>query len=190
MSLRQDLALLRSGYAAAMAAPVRVTVDHNRSKHYASPPCRDGSWTADRPGETIGAAHPCGPALGNQGPDQGYVLKLAKRFRDDLVLRPGEHAADTLEGACAVALRRASLYGRAPIGPDVCLALTVWGYLSDAADELVEYRRGLFSELHHTTIHYFGARKLADLVPEETLRMSPGRVAEAHVKDWKGPLGL
>ncbi|MBT5139829.1 MAG: hypothetical protein HOH36_10990 [Acidimicrobiaceae bacterium] len=173
-----------------MAAPVRVTVDHNRSKHYASPPCRDGSWTADRPGETIGAAHPCGPALGNQGPDQGYVLKLAKRFRDDLVLRPGEHAADTLEGACAVALRRASLYGRAPIGPDVCLALTVWGYLSDAADELVEYRRGLFSELHHTTIHYFGARKLADLVPEETLRMSPGRVAEAHVKDWKGPLGL
>ncbi|MDG1412031.1 MAG: hypothetical protein P8L46_08530 [Acidimicrobiales bacterium] len=173
-----------------MAAPVRVTVDHNRSKHYASPPCRDGSWTADRPGETVGAAHPCGPALGNQGPDQGYVLKLAKRFRDDLVLRPGEHAADTLEGACAVALRRASLYGRAPIGPDLRLALTVWGYLSDAADELVEYRRGLFSELHHTTIHYFGARKVADLVPEETLRMSPGRVAEAHAKDWKGPLGL
>ena len=173
-----------------MAAPVSVTLDHTRSKHYASPASRDGSWTANRPGETIGAAHPCGPALGNQGPDQGYVLKLAKHFRDDLVLRPGEHAADALEGACAVALRRASLYGRAPIGPDLRLALTVWGYLSDADDELVEYRRSLFSELHHTTIYYFGARKIADLVPEATLRMHPERVAEAHATGWKGPLGL
>ena len=173
-----------------MAAPARVTVDHTRSKHYSSPPSRDGSWTADRPGETIGAAHPSGPALGNQGPDQGYVLKLAKRFRDELVLRPSEHAADALEGACAVALRRASLYGRGPIAHDLRLALTVWGFLDDASDELVDYRRGLFAELHHTTIHYFGARRIADLVPEETLRMSHQAVASAHAKDWKGPLGL
>lgn len=172
-----------------MAAPANVANDHTRSKHYSSPPSR-GSWTADRPGETIGAAHPSGAALGNQGPDQGYVLKLAKRFRDDLVLRPGEHAADVLEGACAVALRRASLYGRAPMGPDLRLALTVWGFLSDADDELVELRRPLFAELHHTTVHYFGARRVADLVPEATLRMSPERVSKTHAKDWKGPLGL
>ncbi len=173
-----------------MAAPARVDVDHIRAKHYSSPPCRDGSWTADRPGETIGAAHPTGPALGNQGPDQGYVLKLAKRFTDDLVLRPGEHAADALEGACAVALRRASLYGRGPIAPDLRLALSVWGFLGDAPDDLVDYRRPLFAELHHTTIHYFGVRTIADLVPEDTLRMTPDAVASAHAKDWKGPLGL
>ncbi len=173
-----------------MAAPARVTGDHTRSKHYSSPPSRDGSWTANRPGETIGAAHPSGAALGNQGPDQGYVLKLARRFRDDLVLRPGEHASDVLEGACAVALRRASIYGRAPMGPDLRLALTVWGFLGDADDELVELRRPLFAELHHTTVHYAGARTVADLVPEATLRMSLERVAKDHATGWRGPLGL
>jgi len=140
------------------------------SKHYSSPPRRAGSWRADRPGETIGAAHPTGPALGNQGPDQGYVLKLADGFRDRLVLRPGEHADDALIGACAVALRRASLYGRGPMAEDVEVALTVFGYLAEAFDDLVELRRDLFDEVHHTTVHYFAARQIADMVPESTLR--------------------
>ena len=69
----------------AMAAPSRVPTDPTAAKHYASPPRRDDSWRAQRPGETIGAPHPTGKALGNQGPDQGYVLKLTGAFKDDLV---------------------------------------------------------------------------------------------------------
>ena len=116
--------------------------------------------------------------------------KLAKRFEGNLVLAPGEHAADVLEGACAVALRRASLYGRAPVADDLRVALTVFGYLSHAADELVDLRRPLFEELHHLSFHYFTAREIADLVPEATLRMAPSEVAAACASDWRVPLGL
>lgn len=172
-----------------MAAPASIPVDPTRPKHYSSPPRRDRSWRADRPGETLGVAHPTGPALGNQGPDQGYVLKLAKQFSDRLVLRPGEHAADAINGACCVALRRASLYGRGPIAADVEVGLTVFGFLGDASDELVELRRGLFDEVHHTTIHYFAARRIADMVTENTLRQAPSEVAESCSRDWKVPLG-
>ncbi len=173
-----------------MSAPTHVPGRVNQKKLYNSPPRRAGSWKADRPGEVIGTAQPAGPALGNQGPDQGYVLKLAARLKDELVLAPGEHAADALHGATAVALRRASLYGRAPMIEDLRLALTLFGYLGPAPDELVALRRELFDEVHHSTIHYFAAREIADMVPEATLRMSLGGVAAACATDWKAPLGL
>jgi len=173
-----------------MSAPTHVPGRVNQQKHYSSPPRRAGSWSANRPGEVVGTAQPSGPALGNQGPDQGYILKLAARFKDELVLSPGEHAADALEGACAVALRRASLYGRGPMIGDLRVALSLFGYLTEAPDELVAKRRELFDEVHHSTIHYFAAREIADLVPEATLRMSPYEVAAACAKDWKQPLGV
>jgi hypothetical protein len=173
-----------------MSAPTHVPGRINQQKIYSSPPRREGSWSANRPGEVVGTAQPSGVALGNQGPDQGYVLKLAAGLKDDLVLTPGEHAADALEGACAVALRRASLYGRGPMIADLKFALNLFGYLSPADDELVKMRRGLFDEVHHSTIHYFAAREIADLVPESSLRMSLGDVVEACAADWKAPLGL
>jgi len=183
---------LRPGVAtlSAMSAPTHVPGRVNQRKVYSSPPRREGSWSADRPGEVVGTAQPSGPALGNQGPDQGYILKLAAGLGSDLVLTPGEHAADALEGACAIALRRASLYGRGPMIGDLKIALTLFGYLAAAPDELVAKRRELFDEVHHSTIHYFAAREIADLVPEATLRMSPAEVTSACAADWKSPLGL
>ena len=44
-------------------------------------------------------------------------LELAKRFADQLVLEPGEHAEDVLAGTVGIALRRASIYGRARLPP-------------------------------------------------------------------------
>ena len=173
-----------------MSVPRHFPSRADGPKAYVSAPRRAGSWLANRPGEVVGAAQPSGPAVGNQGPDQGYVHKLAKRFEGDLVLAPGEHAADVLEGACAVGLRRASLYGRAPVSDDLRVALIVFGYLGNAADELVEFRRPLFEELHHLSFHYFTAREIADLVPEATLRMDPVAVAAACADDWRSPLGL
>lgn len=173
-----------------MSAPRHFPGRVGGPKAYVSAPRRSGSWLANRPGEVVGGPQPSGPAVGNQGPDQGYVHKLAKRFEGELVLREGEHAADVLEGGCAVALRRASLYGRAPVSDDLRVALTVFGYLSEAADELVAFRRPLFEELHHLAFHYTTARQVADLVPEATLRMAPVAVAEACAGDWRPPLGL
>jgi hypothetical protein len=173
-----------------MSAPAHVPGRINQPKAYSSPPRRSGSWRAERPGEVIGGPQPSGPALGNQGPDQGYVLKLAADLDEQLVLTPGEHRADAIAGACAVALRRASLYGRGPMADDLRLALILFGYLGDAPAELVAWRRARFDEVHHATIHYFAAREIADLVPEETLRMSLDEVAAAAADDWKRPLGL
>ena len=173
-----------------MSAPRHFPSRVDGPRAYVSAPRREGSWLANRPGEVVGGPQPSGPAAGNQGPDQGYVHKLARRLEGELVLREGEHAADVLEGACAVGLRRASLYGRAPVADDLRVALTVFGYLGEAADELVAFRRPLFEELHHLAFHYSTVREIADLVPEATLRMGPAAVAAACASDWRSPLGF
>jgi hypothetical protein len=173
-----------------MSAPPHVPGRVNEPRYYSSPPRRADGWRADRPGDLVGSPQPSGPAFGNQGPDQGYLLKLAEGFRHQLVLRPGEHAADAITGASAVALRRASIFGRAPIADDLRLALTIFGYLEDAPDDLVAKRRAWFDDVHHVTMHYFAVREIADLVPEATLRSTPAEARAAYASDWKGPLGL
>ena len=111
---------------------------------------------------------PAGAGLGCQGPDQGYALKLAERFRDRLVLMPGEHPDDVLAGCCAIALRRASLFGRAPVVYDLTLALDLFGYLSEAAADLVAKRRKQFAgaSSHHG---YHIRLHLAASIPEKSL---------------------
>lgn len=170
-----------------MAAPEYVPVDRTRPiRAYASPPRREGSWLPDRPGDLV-FGQPRGERLGHQGPDQGYVLLLARRFEGKLTLTPGEHERDALAGAVGVALKRASLFGRAPIVHDLTVALTVWGFLGEAPAELVELRMRLFEEIAHPH-HYPEQRRVADLVPESTLRMTPAQVTEAHRADWRGLL--
>ena len=46
-------------------------------------------WTTSRPSELRGTRQPAGAFLGTPGPDQGFALKLARRFEDRLVLVPG-----------------------------------------------------------------------------------------------------
>jgi hypothetical protein len=127
--------------------------------------------------------------LGSQGPDQGYVYVLARRFEGRLQLSAGEHASDAIAGCVGVALKRASLYGRAPVMPDLTVAFTVWGFLREAPDELVDTRRKLFAEVSNPH-HYPEQRRLVDMVPESTLRQTPQQVAEAHQADWRSLLVL
>ena len=144
---------------------------------------------ADRPGEVVGSEPTAGPGLGYQGPDQGYALKLAQRFVGQLVLVPGEREDDALAGCVAVALRRASMFGRAPVMHDVRLALELFGFLDEADVELVAWRRDQFAGAagHHG---YHAKLRLADLVPSETLRLTPTAAAEARTDNWRTPLGL
>ena len=144
---------------------------------------------ADRPGEVVGIEPSVGPGLGNQGPDQGYALKLAERFAGQLMLAAGEREDDALAGCVAVALRRASMFGRAPVMHDLRLALELFGFLDDADADLVGWRRDQFAGAagHHG---YHVKLRLADLVPAETLRLTPAAVAEACSKDWRTPMGL
>jgi hypothetical protein len=171
-----------------MAAPEFVPLRAVQGeKAYESPPRRLGSWRADRPAELVGEAQPSGAALGYQGPDQGYVLLLAQSFRGKLRLAPGEHESDVIAGCIAIALRRASLFGRAPVIHDLRLAFELFGYLDEAVDdEKVAFRRPLFEGLANPH-HYFEVRHIATMVPESTLRMRP---EDVRAGEWRALLGL
>ncbi|MET0728149.1 MAG: hypothetical protein ABWZ76_07595 [Acidimicrobiales bacterium] len=173
-----------------MAAPEFVPVDRNRpTRGYESPPRLPQSWRAVRPAEVVDGGQPRGTLLGDQGPDQGYVLTLTRRFEGTLHLAEHEHERDVLSGAAAIALKRASLFGRAPVIHDLTVALTVWGHLDEAPPELVALRKPLFEEVAHA--HAYGdRRRLVDLVPEATLRLTPQQVAETHARDWRSLLAL
>jgi hypothetical protein len=142
------------------------------------PPAQE--WNAERPGEITGDA-PTGARMGRPGPDQGYAIKLAHMFHDKLVLSDGEHEHDVVAGCLPVALKRAALYGRAPVVHDVQMAFTLFGYLSaDAPADLVAFRKEAFAAAGH---HYELQRAIADLVPDETLRMNPSVQARASWRD-------
>lgn len=157
-------------------------------RSYRAPRHVPDAWRRRRPSD-IGPEHPMGGDFGYQGPDQGYGLRLAERFRPRLHLHPGERADDALHGAVLVGLKRASLYGRAPVVHDVEIGLRVWGFLDDADVELVRLRTPRFEGIANPH-HYFEAREVVDMVPESTLRQLPGQVAEAHARDWRSLLRL
>lgn len=162
--------------AAPKFAPVSSTED---VRTYESPEHVPDSWMPDRPAEIQGR-QPEGERLGYQGPDQGYVLVLARLVRDRVVVQPGESVDDVMRGSINIALRRASMYGRAPVIHDLTLALTIWGWLEQQpAAELVARRGQLFEGVANTNHHYTEGRLIADLVPEATLRMTPVSAASA-----------
>jgi hypothetical protein len=141
-----------------------------------------GGWTQRRPGDLKGPGAPAGSGFGSPGPDQGYALALAERFVDQLRLMPGEHADDAVAGALAVALRRASMFGRAPVVYDLELAYALWGYLGDAPPDLVEFRTATLKGAAHD---YWVQRGAADKVRESTLRLTPAQV-RAQLSSWRG----
>lgn len=173
-----------------MAAPEYVPTDPTaRLRTYTSSPRRPESWVADRPGE-LHEGQPRGDRLGAPGPDLGFALKIARTFDDRLVLTEGEDHHDVVGGAVAIAMRRASLFGRAPVVHDLTVAFTVWGFLGEAPAELVTARKALFAGVGHAAHHYVELRTLVDSVPEATLRLTPAQVAEAHRSDWRGLVDL
>jgi len=138
-----------------------------------------GRWRADRPAEVVTrGGQPAGARFGVAGPDQGFALHLAERFVPDLVLGRGERTEDAVAGCVGVALKRAALFGRAPVVHDVELALALYGFLPGAPEDLVAWRRPLFEAVAHD---YEAQRALVDRVPVSTLRMTP-----SEVRAWLG----
>ena len=132
-------------------------------------------WRADRPAETDRTFMPTGARLGSVGPDQGFALRLARRFEDRLELRSGEHREDAVAGCVPVAMKRAAVFGRAPMIYDLELAFTLWGFLGGAPDELIELRVAAFQGAAHD---YWIQRAIVDQVPEATLALTPATVRE------------
>ena len=148
------------------------------------------AWTSDRPGDLVGR-QPRSPRFGYQGPDQGYALTLAERSRDRIHVGPGESVDDAIRGCLNIALRRASLFGRAPTVHDLTVAFTMWGYLDPhPPDDLRDRRAQLFAGVTDTDHHYAEGRAIADMVPEETSLMRPDEVAAAYPSRWRDLVGL
>ncbi len=141
-------------------------------------------WTQSRPSELRGTTPPTGRLFGTAGPDQGFALKLARRFEDRLVLRPGETPEDAGAGATAVAMRRSARFGRAPVIHDLAFAYTLWGFFEGAPDDLVDARVPLFGSAAH---HYQARRVIAGAVVESVLGLTPEQVAE-RLADWRSML--
>lgn len=137
-------------------------------------------WRADRPAD-LHHGQPVGDRFGRPGPDQGFALKLARRFVDRLQLQPGEDVDDAVVGSVAVALKRASFFGRAPVIHDVDLAYTLFGFLGGAPDDLLAWRQPRFQSVRH---HYDDQRDLVDRVPVETLRLTPAQVRD-QLTGWR-----
>jgi hypothetical protein len=169
-----------------MAAPDYVPVplyEQPRTSLRIPPP---RPWVPDRPGD-LQRGQPRGPKLGTPGPDQGYVLKLAEYIEKKVRVSEGEHVEDAVAGCAAVALKRAALFGRAPVIHDLEFALRLWGFLDENPPaDLVEFRRRVFGGAAH---HYWDQRAVTDLVPDSTLRLTPGQVAQ-RLPDWRQLLSV
>lgn len=156
---------------------------------YRSPDIVPDSWIANRPGDLSGR-QPQGAQLGFQGPDQGYALVLARRLRPQLVLSDAEKADDAVVGCTAIALRRASMFGRAPVIHDLRVAFTIWGFLDTAPPaELIALRLAGFAGAGDPP-GYDSVRALVDNVPESTLRSRPDEVYGAYPAQWRSLLGM
>ncbi|MFZ0060020.1 MAG: hypothetical protein ACLQAN_06570 [Acidimicrobiales bacterium] len=162
-------------------APIAIE-DEVRPGYRLGPP---RPWTANRPADFRAGPPPAGRGTGTAGPDQGFALLLAERLADRLVLSPGERREDVLGGAVGIALRRAALFGRAPVLADVELALAIFGYLAPAPPELVEFRHGLFDGVSRD---YWAQRELAHQIPESTLRLASPAI-DVSTSEWPALVG-
>lgn len=156
----------------------------NDVRVYGSPDVAPQSWVNNRPTDIEGF-QPVGERLGFQGPDQGYGLLLANRLRHRLHLVGGLVAADAVRGCLNIALRRASLFGRAPVIHDLTIAFTVWGFFdANPPADLVTTRAELFKGVGNVH-HYAEGRSIVDMIPEATLRMTPAQVTSAYPANWR-----
>ena len=146
-------------------------------------------WLAVRPGDLPPGervSHP-GNLFGTPGPDSGYALQLAARFHGRLEIVAPETEHDALAVAAELAMRRAALFGRAPVLPDLELAFTLFGWLGAASPEMREWRRLTAAGAAHD---YPRRRALVDAVPKATLRLKPGEDVRAGLGNWWALLGL
>lgn len=168
-----------------MAAPRTARTSDRTPRYYESPEVVPEAWMPDRPGVVEGL-QPAGPLLGAQGPDQGFALTIARRLAPKVKLRPRERLDDAIRGCVLIALRRASLYSRAPVVHDVTLAFTIWGYFDEQPPaDLLERRAELFEGVGNVLHHYAEGRVIADLVPEATLRLTPAAAAAVYPARWR-----
>ena len=130
-------------------------------------------WVPDRPGELGGPEDMrWGAGFGTTGPDSGYALSLVAAR--DLDLAEGEYRSNTDVAIAAIASARSSLFGRAPTGNDINLALVLLGYDKAGVPEemaagLAAKRVGWFAAAGH---HHANLRGFVASLDTDVLRLT------------------
>jgi hypothetical protein len=124
------------------------------------------AWRASRPGD-LGPEQPRGDLLGRPGPNVGYAYTLAERAKDRVRVGPHEHLHDAISVIAEVAGKRAASFGRAPVMPDIEVAIKVLGYDGTGDNDFVEIRTRLVQDAGHS---YLRRRAVVDAVPDDVLR--------------------
>jgi len=127
-----------------------------------------------RPGAVEGP-WPTGPGFGSPGPNIGFAFTLVQRARDRFALAVREHTADAYALVAALAMKRASSFGRAPVVDDVSCGLVVLGYEGPTAESFVEWRLLIGADAAHD---YIRVQAVCDAVAIDDLRQSPARLVE------------
>ncbi len=125
-------------------------------------------WKPNRPGEIPDRVNlQKKDWFGNPGPDQGYALVLFKRFANEIKLDKTEDMHDVKAGVVAIAMKRAAIFGRAPISKDLEFALDKFGFLKEANQDAVAKRRAIFKSAGH---EYCKRQEIADMVDENEIK--------------------
>lgn len=175
-----------------MAVPSYVPNPVRQIKHYRSAKKIRHESGVFRPAEIlVNQSERAG--TGNPGPDQGFALRLVKAFKGLVSLSPKEKWADASEVAVITALKRASLYGRAPCHYDLEVGFRVWGYLDpDPDSDLIDLRINYFPHIG-SGHNYLKRRKVADALSSAKLRQPLEVIRQSYESDWRiliNPTGL
>ncbi|WP_419945576.1 hypothetical protein [Candidatus Poriferisodalis sp.] len=170
-----------------MAAPRHVRAEPLAVvRSYSSPDVTPRRWEAARRGELAGG-QPTGAFRGHQGPDQGYAYGLVRLFDDRVYLTEGQHRDDVDAGCVAIALKRASIFGRAPVVWDLEAGYLAFGFLDQQPPAALAARRAPLFEGVAEAHHYKQLRKLVACVPTEVLVLTPREIRRRYETD---PLSL
>ena len=104
------------------------------------------------------------------------------------MLEAGESTDDAITGCLGIALKRASLFGRAPTIHDLEIAFRIWGFLGDDPVSWSSCARRC-SRQWPTPTTTPSQREIADTVPEATLRLLHTDVAARFPGEWRALLG-
>ncbi len=125
-------------------------------------------WKSVRPGELKNKVNlEKKSRFGNPGPDQGYAMVLFKRFTDDIRLSKEEDIHDVQAGVVAIAMKRAAIFGRAPVNKDIEFALNKFDFLKDIKSDAVKKRRETFKSAGH---EYSKRQDIADMIDEDEMK--------------------
>ena len=123
--------------------------------------------------------------FGNQGPDQGYALKIVQFFQDRVYLASNEEWNDAAKAAVIVGLKRASLFGRAPSRYDIEAGFAYGGIFDpEPASDLVKFRIKILKNLS-ASHDYLMQRSIADSIPAEKLKQGLKKIQEDYQNDWR-----